>query len=107
MSTSGSAQLLAGWIDASPDFERLAEVPFSTICFRYAPDGESDAERLDALNLSIHDRINGDGTFFINSITLHGQRILRVAIGNLHQNEATVRALWEAICAAAQIAQTA
>jgi aromatic-L-amino-acid decarboxylase len=95
------AQLFAGWIDASHDFERVAEVPFSTVCFRYAPPGEVNARRLDALNQAIHDRVNSEGAFFINAIPLRGRQILRVAIGNLHQDEATVRALWAAIRAAA------
>jgi aromatic-L-amino-acid decarboxylase len=95
------AQLLAGWIDDSRDFERVAEVPFSTVCFRYAPPGEANTRRLDALNQAIHDRVNGDGAFFINTIPLRSRQVLRVAIGNLHQNETTVRALWAAIRAAA------
>ena len=28
---------LAGWVDAAPDFERLAPVPFGLVCFRYRP----------------------------------------------------------------------
>src|SRR6266566_2793208 len=31
------AQEFASWIDADPEFERLAPVPFSTVCFRYRP----------------------------------------------------------------------
>ena len=31
------AQQLARWIDDHPDFERLAPVPFSVVCFRWAP----------------------------------------------------------------------
>jgi aromatic-L-amino-acid decarboxylase len=27
----------ADWVDADPDFERMAPVPFSTVCFRYLP----------------------------------------------------------------------
>ncbi|MBA2700104.1 MAG: amino acid decarboxylase, partial [Chloroflexi bacterium] len=32
-------QTFAGWIDEAPDWERLAPVPFSTICFRWNPAG--------------------------------------------------------------------
>ena len=35
------AQELAGWIDAHPDFERMAPVPFSVVCFRWKPAGVS------------------------------------------------------------------
>jgi aromatic-L-amino-acid decarboxylase len=45
------AQRLASWIDAHDDFERLAPVPLSVVCFRWnpAPIKLSDAE-LDAAN---------------------------------------------------------
>ena len=33
------ARLFAGWVDADPDFERLAPVPFSVVCFRAKPRG--------------------------------------------------------------------
>src|SRR5439155_7648033 len=35
------AQELASWIDADPDFERLAPVPFSVVCFRWKPAGKA------------------------------------------------------------------
>ena len=46
------------WIDAHPDFERMAPVPFSVVCFRWRPAGRSlpDAE-LDAAN----QRLDGRG----------------------------------------------
>ena len=31
-------QRFADWIDADPDWERLAPVPFSTVCFRWRPE---------------------------------------------------------------------
>ena len=31
------AQLFASWVDADPDFERVAPVPFSVVCFRAKP----------------------------------------------------------------------
>ena len=33
------AQQFAAWVDAHPDFERLAPVPFSVVCFRWNPEG--------------------------------------------------------------------
>src|ERR1043165_6422852 len=49
------ARLFADWVEASPDWELLAPVPLSVVCFRARPsvEGESDdtrAARLDALN---------------------------------------------------------
>ena len=31
------AHLFGRWVDADPDFERLAPVPFSVVCFRARP----------------------------------------------------------------------
>src|SRR5687768_510136 len=55
------AREFAGWIDATADWERVAPVPFSLVCFRYAPPGKSEAERT-ALNEAILDRVNASGT---------------------------------------------
>src|SRR5437868_894908 len=41
------SQLVAGWIDESPNFERMAPTPFSTVCFRAHPQGMDDEEQLD------------------------------------------------------------
>jgi aromatic-L-amino-acid decarboxylase len=38
------AHQLASWVDAHPDFERLAPVPFSVVCFRWNPHGRSLSE---------------------------------------------------------------
>ena len=38
------ARLFAEWVDASPDFERLAPVPFSVVCFRAKPGGSAEPE---------------------------------------------------------------
>ena len=35
------AQTFAAWIDTTPGWERLAPVPFATVCFRWHPDGLS------------------------------------------------------------------
>jgi len=76
------------WIDESPDFERLAPVPFSTICFRYRPaalaatqDEPTVAADLDQLNIALmthqpirrgflsHTRLRGDSRFASRSRT--------------------------------------
>ena len=54
------ARELAAWVDADPEWERVAPVPFSLVCFRYAPSGVSEAER-DALNAAILERVNASG----------------------------------------------
>ncbi len=43
------AQEFAKWIDNEKDFEKMAPVPFSTVCFRYNP-GNKTEEELNKLN---------------------------------------------------------
>ncbi|MCC7105143.1 MAG: aminotransferase class V-fold PLP-dependent enzyme [Chloroflexi bacterium] len=94
-------QLLVRWIAASPDFELLAPVPFSTICFRFQPAGAHDPAQIDVLNQAIIDRLNATGEVYVTSTKLRGRLALRVAIGNLRTTEAHVGRLWELIQAAA------
>ena len=39
------ARLFASWVDASAEFERLAPVPFSVVCFRLRGDAERRRSR--------------------------------------------------------------
>jgi aromatic-L-amino-acid/L-tryptophan decarboxylase len=88
------AQLFASWVDASPDFERLAPVPFSVVCFRARPRQSGDA---DALNERILESVNATGEMFISHTRLDGSYALRLAIGNLHTTESHVKRAWEVL----------
>jgi len=88
-------QLVAQWVDESPEFERLAPTPFSTVCFRAHPQGLDDEAQLDALNERIMNRINAAGRFFLSHTKLHGKYAIRIAIGNLRTTEQDVRNLWD------------
>jgi aromatic-L-amino-acid decarboxylase len=90
------ARLFAGWIDAHPDFERLAPVPFSVVCFRARPGGGKWTEKaLDKLNQSLLETINNGGTVFLSHTKLDGRFVLRLAIGNLRTTERHVRHAWD------------
>jgi aromatic-L-amino-acid decarboxylase len=94
-------QELARWIDADPEFERLAPTPFSTVCFRYhpqalrAPTGSEEA--LDRLNGALLDAVNATGRMYLSHTRLGGRLALRMAIGNIRTTEAHVRAAWELV----------
>jgi len=88
------ANVFAGWVDASPQFERLAPAPFSVVCFRAHRAGSSDAE-LDALNERLLESVNQSGEIFISHTKLSGRYTLRLAIGNLHTTETHVARAWE------------
>jgi aromatic-L-amino-acid decarboxylase len=92
------AQQFAGWVDAHPDFERLAPAPFSVVCFRAKPAGRAWTEaELTRMNEAILARVNDSGEIFISQTVLRGRFTLRVAIGNLQTTERHVRRAWELI----------
>ena len=87
---------LASWIDAHPDFERLAPVPFSVVCFRWSPhDAALSEAELDAANERLLELVNTRGDVFLSHTRLGGKLTLRVAIGHLKTTEAHVRRAWE------------
>lgn len=88
-------QLFAQWVDESPDFERMAPTPFSTVCFRAHPRGMDDEMQLEALNERIMSRVNAHGRFFLSHTKLDGKFTMRVAIGNLRTTENDIRDLWD------------
>lgn len=76
------AQEFGRWIDQHPDFERLAPVPMSLVCFRARPPG-LPADQLDRFNLELMDHLNREGTLFLSHTRLHHKISLRLAIGNI------------------------
>lgn len=90
------AHLFAGWVDESPDFERLAPAPFSVVCFRAKPAGrEWTEEELEHLNSRLLDAVNRTGEVFISHTKLDGRFTLRLAVGNIRTGERHVRRAWE------------
>jgi aromatic-L-amino-acid decarboxylase len=92
------AQQFAGWVDAHPDFERLAPAPFSVVCFRARPGGREWTEaELARLNEAMLRHVNESGEIFISHTALRGRFTLRVAIGNLQTTDRHVRRAWELV----------
>jgi aromatic-L-amino-acid decarboxylase len=96
------AQDLAGKVDAAPDWERLAPVPFSTVCVRWIGDGSLDDETLDLRNAAIIDAVNRTGHVFLSHTRLGGRFTIRVAIGNLRTEQQHVDAAWRLLREAAE-----
>ncbi len=95
------AQRFAGWVDEDPDWQRLAPVPFSTVCFRYRPasvtgrEDEGDVpDLLDDLNMRLMDAVNRTGDVFLSHTRLRNRFAIRVAIGNLRTTERHVEGAW-------------
>jgi aromatic-L-amino-acid decarboxylase len=96
------AQQLAAWVDADPDLERLAPVPFSVVCFRLKPQGRDWTEAgLEALNQRAMDAVNAGGEVFLSHTRLDGRFTIRVAIGNLRTEPAHLERAWALLRAAA------
>jgi aromatic-L-amino-acid decarboxylase len=90
------ARQFADWVDADPDFERLAPVPFSVVCFRAnsAKDEWSEAD-LENLNAQLLEAVNASGEAFLSHTKLDGRYVLRLAIGHIGTEERHVRRAWE------------
>jgi aromatic-L-amino-acid decarboxylase len=103
------AQQLAAWVDAHPDFERLAPVPLSVVCFRWRPASRIATEgELDEANQRIVNSVNATGEAFLSHTRIRGRLALRLAIGQLRTREEHVRRAWELIVAhAAELPPTA
>ena len=90
------ARQFAAWIDESPEFELLAPVPFSVVCFRARPQTAqmSDLE-LDLFNERLMASVNATGEMFISHTRFNGVIALRLAIGNLRTTHRHVARAWE------------
>jgi len=92
-----NARWLAAEADRAPGWERLAKVPFQTVCLRHVPAGESDEGRLGEHNLAIIRRLNARGRAYLSPGVLRGKQMIRVSIGALGTGRRQVEALWRAL----------
>jgi aromatic-L-amino-acid decarboxylase len=83
------ARLFASWVDEHPDFERMAPVPFSVVCFRARPRDPADrsGETFDRINEALLDLVNASGEVFLSHTRLDGRYALRLAIGHIRTTE--------------------
>ncbi|HEY7827384.1 MAG TPA: pyridoxal-dependent decarboxylase [Candidatus Limnocylindrales bacterium] len=90
----GLAAELSSWIEADPDWERLAPTRFSTVCFRFHPADSGADARLDELNAGVMAAVNRTGEVFLSHTRLAGRFTIRLAIGNLRTEERHVARAW-------------
>ena len=104
------AGLFAGWVDADPNFERVAPVPFSVVCFRATPRGRSRSPaELDAFNERLLDEVNASGDVFLSHTRVNDALVLRLAIGHVRTAERHVARAWDLLrshCAALTATKT-
>jgi aromatic-L-amino-acid decarboxylase len=90
------ASEFSGWVDAAPDWQRLAPVPFSTVCFRHVPPAlAGDEAAIDAHNAAVMDAVNRSGEVFLSHTRLRGRFTIRLAIGNLRTERRHVERAWQ------------
>jgi aromatic-L-amino-acid decarboxylase len=92
---------LAAAVEADPDFELLAAVPFSTVCLRARPRdlaGREDEPEiradLDDLNERLLEAVNATGEVLLSHTRLRDRFTIRVAIGSLHTTREDVMRAW-------------
>ncbi|HEV8697109.1 MAG TPA: pyridoxal-dependent decarboxylase, partial [Candidatus Limnocylindrales bacterium] len=95
------AKAFAAWIDADPDWERVAPVPFSTVCFRWYPGSGLTDNDLDTRNAAIMDAVNRSGEVFLSHTRLRGRYVIRLSIGNIRTEPRHVERAWELLREAA------
>jgi aromatic-L-amino-acid decarboxylase len=97
------AREFAGWVRAEPGWEVMAPVPFSTVCYRHAPDGTGEDAR-ERMNAAILEDVNASGKAFISHTKLDGKYVLRLAIGNIRTERRHVEEAWRLLRQAADAA---
>lgn len=88
------AREFAGWVDASDQFERVAPVPFSTVCFRHRAPGRP-LEEANRFNERLLEAVNATGEAYLSHTVLRGRYVLRLAVGNLRTERRHVRRCWD------------
>jgi aromatic-L-amino-acid/L-tryptophan decarboxylase len=92
------ARRLGELIDAAPDFERLAPVPLSIVCFRFrgGPDPEN-AAALNEFNRELMLRVQRAGHSYLSNAMIDGRFALRACIVNHRTDEADLLELLDEI----------
>lgn len=90
-------QNFAQWIDDAPDFERLAPVEFSLVCFCYQPVGEWTKEQVENRNKALLEALNKSGEVYLTHTKIQGRYALRVVIAQTYVEARHVEKTWSLI----------
>ncbi|MCL5031482.1 MAG: pyridoxal-dependent decarboxylase [Bacteroidetes bacterium] len=80
-------KIFAEWIGQNTNFEKMAPVPFSTICFRAHPQDLNDEQKLNELNEQLMNSVNSTGKIFLTHTKLNGKFVCRLVISGLRTEE--------------------
>jgi aromatic-L-amino-acid decarboxylase len=87
------ASNLSRMISAEPDFEILAPVVISVVCFRYCPEGYSE-EQLNKLNEKLNHILNDSGKLYLTHTVLNGKYTLRMVTAQTNVTIEHVERAW-------------
>lgn len=90
------AKEFAKWIEEEKDFELIAPVLFSTVCFRYNPGNKSE-NKLNELNEKLLEEINSSGKIFLSHTKLNEKFVIRLTIGSIRHERGHVVEAWNLI----------
>ena len=82
-------------VQQDSDFELMAPVPFSTICFRYKPTGYLGD--LNELNSNLMEEINKTGKILLSHTKLNGNFVIRLVVSGIRTEEKHVLEAWKII----------
>jgi aromatic-L-amino-acid decarboxylase len=92
------AHELAGWIEASSDFELMAPAPLGLVCFRYRPPRVgADESRLNEINSALLERVNATRRVHLTHTRLAGRYVIRMAIGQRQTERQHVEEAWRLV----------
>ncbi|CAN5703998.1 pyridoxal-dependent decarboxylase [soil metagenome] len=94
------AKLFTSWVEESPDWELMAPVPLSLVCFRACPEVDAVDElarnaHWDILNEEVMNAVNRTGKAYLSHTRLNDKLTLRLSIGNIRTAEQHVLQVWE------------
>jgi len=87
---------LAGLIAKEADFEILAPVVISVVCFRYIPAGYNE-EKVNEVNEKLNHRLNDSGKIYLSHTVLKGKYTLRMVTAQTNVTLGHVEKAWELI----------
>lgn len=91
------AQWLAGKVEKSNEFELMAPVTFSLVCFRWKPEGIVEEEKLNQLNMQLLNDLNASGKLYLTHTKLNGKYVLRVVSAQTYVEMEHIEATWKLI----------
>jgi len=90
------ASELKAWILKEDDFELLAPVVISVVCFRYKPAGMNNDE-LNLLNEKLNHILNDSGKLYLTHTVLNGRYTLRMVTAQTNVTDLHIKKAWEQI----------